>query len=178
MEHGEGCTAQPAGAKNWVFIKFGERRREAGRGKYEFHSCPRNHLSVYLSAKETTIHICRSFAPPSAHLVRNLYFDYSDSVAVASTSFLNTASAKVHPYNSLSLHCNISGMAISVQVAMFQLPLAARSLMHTAFLILKPVIMHCGRVSFHLMHKSDKRERDISNLETRACSITNAKNHA
>ena len=40
---------------------------------------------------------CRSFAPPAAHLVKDLYFDYSDSSAVAAASFLDINAFKVIP---------------------------------------------------------------------------------
>jgi len=40
------------------------------------------------------IFFSRSFAPPKAHLVKNLYFDYADSSAFASASFLDSTFVK------------------------------------------------------------------------------------
>ena len=48
---------------------------------------------------------CRSYAPPAAHLVKDLYFDYTDASAVASATFLNAVAVKVNsqPAGSTSL---------------------------------------------------------------------------
>ena len=54
-------------------------------------------LSVAAAGFFTLVYIffSRSFAPPAAHLAKDLYFDYTDSRATATATFLDSSLRKV-----------------------------------------------------------------------------------